>query len=174
MGVYMREHRDASWDQLKLADKLKLINMFSPLALIGNIFQLLGTSLYFIQNEGELDIAEIYIGFGCFCAWATLPRYLMYSQRYSLILRTIKFAVPILTKALIGILPFFIAFALLGQSLFWEIEFRWGSFSYALFALFSLMNGDNVVPIHSQIMSTNRRYLLGNLFLYTYILLSIV
>jgi hypothetical protein len=37
MGVYMREHRDSSWDELKLADKLKLINLFSPLALLGNI-----------------------------------------------------------------------------------------------------------------------------------------
>jgi hypothetical protein len=73
----------------------------------------------------------------------------MYSQRYSLILRTIKFAVPILTKAVIGILPFFIAFALLGQALFWEIEYRFGSFSYSFMALFSMMNGDNLVPIHA-------------------------
>jgi hypothetical protein len=41
--------------------------------------------------------------------------------------------VPVLTRAIIGILPFFIGYAILGQCLFWEIEFRFGSFSYAFF-----------------------------------------
>ena len=58
--------------------------MYSPLALFGNVCQFLGTFVYYIQERGELDLGEILIGFGCFCAWATLPRYLMYSQRYSL------------------------------------------------------------------------------------------
>jgi hypothetical protein len=62
---------------LKFADKIKLINLYSPLAIIGNICQLLGTSIYYILEKGELDLGEVLIGVGCFCAWATLPRYLM-------------------------------------------------------------------------------------------------
>ena len=77
-------------------------------------------------------------------------------------------------KSIIGILPIFIAYALLGQCLFWEMEYRFGSFGYAFFALFSMMNGDNLIPIHTEIMTTNRRYMLGNLFVYSYILVSAV
>lgn len=174
LGMYMREHHDITWNQLTVSDKFKLINMFSPLAIAGNLFQLLGTAIYYIQDDGEISLAEILIGMGCLFAWCTLPRYFMYSQRYSLVLRTIKFAVPVLTRAIIGILPFFIAFAILGQCLFWEMEYRFGSFSYAFFALFSMMNGDNLVPIHTEIMNTNRRFLLGNLYVYAYVILSIV
>ena len=149
LGVYMREHQDVSWDDLKFWDKVKLINKFSVLAIIGNVIQLLGTSLYFLESLVDIGVGETLIGFGCFCAWSTLPRYFMYSQRYSLILRTIEYAVPVLIRAVIGILPFFIGYALLGQCLFWEYEFRYGSFSYSFFALFARMNGDNLVPIHN-------------------------
>jgi hypothetical protein len=46
----MREHRDLSWDDLKFWDKIKLINKFSVLAIIGNVMSLLGTSVYFFQS----------------------------------------------------------------------------------------------------------------------------
>ncbi len=68
---------------------MKLVNKFSILAIFGNLLQLLGTSVYFLQQVREIGFGEVFIGFGCFFAWATLPRYFMYSQRYSLILRTI-------------------------------------------------------------------------------------
>ncbi len=168
----MREHVDIAWEDLKLSDKAKLINKFQIIAIVGNVFQVLGTSFYFLQQVREVSAGEIFMGIGCFCAWATLPRYFMYSQRYSLILRTIKFAVPILAQALLGIMPFFIGYAILGQCLFWEIEFRFGSFSYSLFSLFAMMNGDNLIPIHNDLIYA--RYLLGNLYIYCYVFISIV
>jgi len=75
----MREHQDMTWNDLKFSDKLKLVNKFSILAIIGNLFQILGTSLYFLQQVKELGFGEVLIGFGCLFAWATLPRYFMYS-----------------------------------------------------------------------------------------------
>lgn len=96
----------------------------------------------------------------------------MTSQRYSLILRTIEYAVPVLVRAVIGILPFFIGYAILGQCLFWEIEMRFGSFSYAFFSLFAMMNGDNLIPIHNDVLYAS--YLMGNLYIYFYVFMSIV
>lgn len=61
-----------------------------------------------------MSFGEILVGFGCLFAWSTLPRYFMYSQRYSLILRTIQYAVPVLMRAIIGIMPFFVGYAILG------------------------------------------------------------
>lgn len=81
---------------------------------------------------------------------------------------------PILIKSIAGIMPIFIGYALLGQSLFWEMEFRFGSFGYAFFALFAMMNGDNLIPIHTELMDTRRRYMLGNLYVYSYVIVSAV
>ena len=172
LGMYMRERQDLAWEDLKFWDKAKLINKFSIIALVGNLFQILGSIFYYVQQVREVGFGEIMIGIGCLCAWSTLPRYFFYSQRYSLILRTIQFSVPILARALVGILPFFIGYAILGQALFWEIEFRFGSFSYAFFSLFAMMNGDNLIPIHDDLVYA--RFLLGNLYLYVYVFISIV
>lgn len=37
LGMYMRQKQDLSWEELKFSDKIKLINLYSPLALFGNI-----------------------------------------------------------------------------------------------------------------------------------------
>ena len=89
-----------------------------------------------------------------------------------MILRTIQYAVPILARAILGILPFFIGYALLGQCLFWEIEKRFGSFAYSLFVLFAMMNGDNLIPVHNDLVYA--RFLLGNLYIYLYVFMAIV
>lgn len=79
LGVYMREHKDLAWDDLSFWDKAKLINKFSIFAIIGNVFQLMGTLMYFLQQGEEMSVGEILLGFGCLIAWSTLPRYFFYS-----------------------------------------------------------------------------------------------
>eukprot|EP00347_Sterkiella_histriomuscorum_P004141 403361598 len=161
-----------AWVDLPIWEKSKLINKFTFVALIGNFCQVTGSILYFLRPIREVEFDEILIGFGCLLAWATLPKYFMYSQRYSLILRTMEFSFPILTRALLGIIPFFIGYAILGQCLFWPFQNRFGTFSNAFMQLFCMMNGDNLVPIHQDLTSYD--VVLGNLYLYVYIFLSIV
>lgn len=79
---------------------------------------------------------------------------------------------PVLARAILGILPFFVGYAILGQCLFWEIEKRFGSFSYSFFSLFAMMNGDNLIPIHDDVVYA--RFLLGNIYIYFYVFLAIV
>jgi len=38
LGMYMRERQDLAWEDLKFWDKAKLINKFSIIALVGNLF----------------------------------------------------------------------------------------------------------------------------------------
>ena len=47
LGMYMREHQDLAWDDLKFWDKAKLINKFSIIAIVGNFFQIMGSILYY-------------------------------------------------------------------------------------------------------------------------------
>jgi len=74
----------------------------------------MGTILYLLRPIRETQIEDILMGFGCLFAWSTLPRYFMYSQKYSLILRTMEYSFPVLVRALMGIIPFFIGYAILG------------------------------------------------------------
>lgn len=110
----MRDHGGKTFNQLSFWDKTKLINKFSFIVVFGNISQLIGTSLYFMNPAVSMTECEVFIGFGCFFAWVSLTRYFMYSQRHSLILRTIEFSSPILIRAIVGILPLFIGYAILG------------------------------------------------------------
>ena len=82
-----------------------------------------------------------------------------------------EFSFPILIRALVGVLPFFIGYAILGQCLFWQYQNRFGNFYLAFMQLFVMMNGDNLVPIHQDLTYVD--YLLGNLYLYVYIFFSI-
>lgn len=168
----MRQHQNLSWGQLSFWDKAKLYNKFCFVAIAGNIFQITGSVLYFLRPIREVQFGEVMIGFGCLFAWCTLPRYFMYSQRYSLALRTLEFSFPVLMRAVLGIIPFFIGYAILGQCLFWEAYSKFGTFSTSLMCLFCMMNGDNLVPIHDALSTID--VLLGNLYCYTYIFLSIV
>ena len=38
LGMYMRERQDLAWEDLEFWDKAKLINKFSLIALVGNLF----------------------------------------------------------------------------------------------------------------------------------------
>ena len=75
-------------------------------------------------------------------------------------------------RSIIGISPFFIGFAILGQCLFWELEKRFDSFSYAVFSLFAMMNGDNLVPIHEEMVYLDM--IKGNLYCFSYVSFSVM
>lgn len=77
---------------------------------------------------------------------------------------------PIVARSIISVLPILIGFALLAISLFWESE-RFKNFSVALFALFSMMNGDLIYDSYKDI--TYYKLILGAIFCYVYIFLSI-
>ena len=168
----MRDRDGLLWRDLSFWDRTKLINKFSIIVIIGNLCQLIGTLLYFISPVITLTESEIFIGFGCFFAWVSLTRYFMYSQRHSLILRTVEFAFPILIRAVLGILPYFIGYAILGQCLFWEVNMRFLYFSTSFMALFCMMNGDNLVPISEDAAYIDLIW--GNFYCYFFIFCSIM
>ena len=83
-----------------------------------------------------------------------------------------EYAFPILIRAIVGIAPFFIGYAILGQCLFWQVNNKFSNFSYAIMTLFCLMNGDNVIPVHDEVYQVDS--LFGNLYCYVFVFLSIV
>lgn len=124
-----------------------------------------------MSNElKNLDIAEIFLGFGCMLSWLSFTRYLESTNQYTFVNRTMRAAMPVVLRAMIGIIPFFIGFAFLGLCLFWETR-RFNCPSMAMFTLFAMMNGDSLTEIHSDL--SYAKFLIGNLYMYVFVFTSI-
>ena len=86
-------------------------------------------------------------GLSCGLYWATLMTHLHnYSKLYAIIL-ILRRAVPQVIRILIGAFPIFIAFGLLGMTLFGPSSSRFATLQMSLTTLFSLMNGDIILEV---------------------------
>lgn len=92
----------------------------------------------------------VLVGFATFFIWTSLMRYFVDKRGYSIIQNTIRQSGMVVLRAIIGILPFFIGFGLLGTCIFWETN-RFGSFSAAAYANFALMQGDTVADMWADV-----------------------
>lgn len=123
-----------------------------------------------IRRESMMS-ADIWIGFGCFFAWCALPSFVHQTAQYSLITRTVTFTLPIIGRALVGIVPVFFGFSFLGLCLFWDSN-RYKNLSTSMFTCFAAMNGDSLYDIFYDI--TNFRFLLGMAYLIIFTFCGIV
>ena len=114
MDKYIEENDHKKWEDISYWEKLRIFNKFFFVVVAGNLFQIIGSFIFFFSSNVSYSIGEILIGLGCFCAWSTIPRYLMFAQSYSIILRTTEYSIPVMMRSLIGIAPFFIGYAIMG------------------------------------------------------------
>lgn len=126
--------------------------------------------MYMTEDMKDIDIAEILIGFGCMFTWVSLSRYFENAKQYTFINRTMKVSLPIVGRAMIGMLPFFFGFVFLGLCLFWESQ-RFNSTSSAMFTLFSMMNGDAISDVYKDL--SYWRFIIANLYIYFFVFISI-
>ena len=132
--------------------------------MFGSLFFIL--SPYFSQSQMEL-----LIGLGCAINWIAVAKYFALSRSYSIITRTLRVAIPINIKIMLGILPIFIGYCLLAMSLFWNnVEF-FNNFSNTAYLFFSMMNGDSIlVTFHN---TTAKYPVLGQLMTYSFVFMAI-
>ncbi len=102
--------------------------------------------------------------------WIGLVQYLDYSAKYSFILKTLTFAVPILARTMVGILPIFIGAVLLSISLF-GASFRFHNTTFASINLYSMIAGDELQDIYRDLTGVN--LITSLLFLYIYVFFGI-
>ena len=63
---------------------------------------------------------EVFIGFGVMLAWITILKYLEYSNNLNLMTSTLSKSWSNLFMFLLGVMPFFLGFVFLGQTIFWK------------------------------------------------------
>ena len=114
---------------------------------------------------------DIAIGIGGMLTWITLLKYYENSGGYNIVLTTFQNSSSIVMMALMGILPLFIGFGLLGMTLFWRSK-RFMSFGVSMFSLFSLMNGDIINESYLDLSTVD--YFISQLYLYSFIAMSVL
>ena len=115
----MTDYKGLEWNKLGFWDKTKLFNKWSVVCFLANSSLLIGVLLYTVSELKDIDWAEIFIGFGCMLTWASFTSYIESATEYTFVNRTMRTAMPIVMRAMVGIFPFFIGFAFLGICLFW-------------------------------------------------------
>jgi hypothetical protein len=121
--------------------------MWSFVSAIANLLSFFGSFFILTSNLFQYHESEHFIGFGCCLTWFSLTRFLANTQGYTVISRTFALAIPLVTKVMMGGLPVFFAFTLLGVCLFWPMRGYFDSVPNAAFSLFACMNGDSVGDI---------------------------
>ena len=86
---------------------------------------------------------ELLVGLGVMLAWITILKDLEYSPNLNLMSATLGKSWSNLLVFLLGVMPFFLGFVFLGQTIFWKYN-KFEDTSSSVITLFSLLNGDIV------------------------------
>jgi hypothetical protein len=131
------------WSDLTWNDKIQLINTWNILIMVSNVIQFIGTFLFISKDNFDRNTVTFMFGIGCFLAWLTLTKYLMYYSEFSHSMRSFQIAGPLIIKGAIGIFPFFLGTAFLGLCIFSD-SYRFSTLDLSIFTLYAMMNGDMI------------------------------
>jgi hypothetical protein len=132
-----------AWESLGISQKLDFFNVWMIILMLGNFFQILGGLLTLIDQNSTLGVDEIIIGFGCFFAWIGVVKFFTHSSHSYTLINTLKITFPIIGPYIVGVIPIFMAYALLGLCVFWKTGIYY-SVTMSILANFALLNGDSV------------------------------
>lgn len=110
------------WDQLTLNEKLLFFDLFLPLRIVGNLFQIIASAILitegFIRVNSLSAYDELFVGIGCFFAWFAMVKYLDYYEELHLIASVLESSIIPLLMSILNFLPVFFAYVFLGMCLF--------------------------------------------------------
>lgn len=160
-----------SWKMLRFSDKSMLFSYWNVLIMIGDVLVFLSCVLHLFDTRHIHRIGDIMLGIGGLLLWVTMLKYYDTNKGYNIVLNTLSNSSEIILKALIGTLPVFIGFAVLGMCLFWSSK-RFNGLSSAMFSLFALMNGDGISDVNQDLVYIS--YGFGQVFIYLFCSFSIL
>lgn len=162
--------KEVNWDELLFWDKLRIFEHWALLSIIANLFQIIGCTYSIFRKSLDVQTSDTILGVGCMLAWWNMLRYLLKTQQYKSMIASFIKSAPFIGRALISMIPLFVGYAFLGMSMFWESR-RFSNFSVSCYTLFSLMHGDMIWDTYNDLIQIDS--LLAQLFLYSYIFISI-
>lgn len=103
-------------------------------------------------------------------AWVNLLQYFEYNKSMRFVLATIRNSSPVIMRTIVGVLPVYIGFTLLGLMVFSDSK-RFSNFGDAFYNLFAIMNGDEIYSVFRDIDQIN--FLFACIYVYMYIAFSV-
>ena len=158
------------WENLTFTEKVKFVNPWVFITFIGNLFQIFGSIMFFLVEFIPMRYFDIMAGFGSFCAWLNILRYLQDQPHAYTVVHTFTRAFPVLWRYIVGVVPLFMAFCFLAMCLFWKTQY-YNNTSGAMLANFALLNGDSVYMFFSGAVGVN--YFWGFVYMYAFIVFFI-
>lgn len=159
------------WDHLTFGDKARLFSSWVLLIIFANFMIVIGSVFMIFNTKEAHSKGEAMLGIGGFAIWLSLIKYYENSRGYNIVVSTFQNAGQVVLMAFIGVLPIFIGFALLGMSFFWRSK-RFFGLGPSLYSLFAIMNGDMIFDSYNDLDTID--YIMSQIFLYTFILTSIL
>lgn len=139
---------------------------------IGNIIQLFGSGI--ALSIGITSNTNILIGIGALLASINIGRYIAFGNIYSGFYDTLNNSIPVVSRYLIGVFPIILGFLFFGFCIFWESE-RFKTVSYSIVTLFSLMQGDSIFDILTDLhYQQGSKALIGIVFGFVFVMLAIL
>mmetsp|Transcript_34557 Transcript_34557/g.60659 ORF Transcript_34557/g.60659 Transcript_34557/m.60659 type:complete len:295 (+) Transcript_34557:2777-3661(+) len=165
----MDENTDV-WNKLKLRDKMRFFNLWIILTIVGNLCQIIGVVTAFIDSDMLNSSHQAVVGFGCWCAWVNVVRYLENSNESYALVHALQRSLGNLLWYFIGIVPIYMGFVFLGMSIFWNCGY-FQNVVASMATTYAFLNGDTVYNIFTAIQQEN--YFFGLLYSFFFILFFI-
>jgi len=166
-----RSNKVVTWDSIPISDKLTLYNKWNILMALGNLNTIFGSLFFLMSSFFYFYQIEVSIGLGCAFNWFALARYFALSQSYSVIMRTLKVAIPMNAKITFGIMPIFIGYVFMAQCIFWNNQSNFSCISDTMYTFFCMMNGDSILNTFAA--TTRKNSLIGQMMCYSWVFISI-
>ncbi|KAJ4462222.1 hypothetical protein PAPYR_1411 [Paratrimastix pyriformis] len=161
----------AHWNMLPLRSKLRLFNGWLLITLSADGSLIVGSLV---------EVSEILAG-RFPSAWAGsvqaigialevlgLVRYLEYNPPSYLLIATLRKAMPVVMRYIMGVMPLFFGYSLLGIELFGQCSARFASLGASCETLFSLVNSDELGSCARDLHSCDVPFL-SSFFLYSFV-----
>jgi hypothetical protein len=158
------------WTKLKIRDKLRFFNLWIILTVVGNLFQMIGVVTAFIDTDMLNSNHQTIVGFGCWCAWVNIVRYLENGNESYALVHALQRSLGNLLWYFIGIVPIYMGFVFLGMSIFWNSGY-FQNVVASMATTYAFLNGDTVYTIFMALQQEN--YFFGLLYSFFFILFFI-
>ncbi|KRX10225.1 hypothetical protein PPERSA_07310 [Pseudocohnilembus persalinus] len=161
---------DKTFKQLSTSDKMIFFNLWIIIGILGALIQIIGSLQIIVDLTTPYEFEAVQqnvVGIGAGIVWIIMLYYLSFNPNILGFINALEISGSKIFWFTLGVMPFFIAFLFLFESIFWQFKWFDGTHN-TIIALFALMNGDSVNVIFS---GTSSYGVIGTFFLLVYIIL---
>jgi hypothetical protein len=176
-------YRAVAFHNLPWRDKLRFFNLWFFITIISAVFCIASSILTILSmtyQASARDATAFFLGFACFLSCINLVRYFEFTPRFYLLIMSLQKGMPNVLRFVIGVLPIFFGYALLGTAMFGAHTQYFSTVDQACVTLFAVLNGDVLRDTYDLtdnmdpwLSAVSRAYLYTFIALFIYAVLNI-